>query len=120
MLFTIHGKEIRSLEEVRTDFDLEEVLGAFWDGRLERWLSDCYYERQADELRALKSEAGRPTNQPEHTENDPFAALSAIMQGNKMAADDQSDEKNKRTAAEDRAPPLRNPRRRLCQVSAGR
>ena len=65
MTLTIHGKELHSLEELRAGFDLDETLTAFLDGGLENWLTACYYERQAEAVRALRLEAANVKKQAE-------------------------------------------------------
>lgn len=59
--FTINGKEIHSLEELRQNFDIKAVTAAFLDQTLERWLSDCFYEHQADSMKALDHVLGDET-----------------------------------------------------------
>ena len=44
----IKGKEIQSLSDLQENFDLEEVVTAFLDCTLEHWLSDCFYDEQAE------------------------------------------------------------------------
>ena len=55
MAFTIRDKEIYSLDELRDNFDLAEITAAFLDRRLEQWLSACYYDRQAEAVKELRS-----------------------------------------------------------------
>lgn len=50
----INGKNITSLEDLRQNFDLSQVMMAFLDKRLETWLEGCFYEREADEVSALE------------------------------------------------------------------
>lgn len=38
----INDKEIHSLEELRQNFDLSQVVAAFLDCSLEKWLADCF------------------------------------------------------------------------------
>ena len=49
----INNTEIHSLEELRQNFDLNQVVTAFLDCSLEKWLTDCFYEKQADQVRSL-------------------------------------------------------------------
>lgn len=49
------GVKVRTLEELRNNFDLEKAVGYFLDGRLEKWLEDRYYEKEIESLRQLKS-----------------------------------------------------------------
>ena len=46
----IKGKEIQSLSDLQENFDLEEVVTAFLDCTLEHWLSDCFYDEQAERI----------------------------------------------------------------------
>ncbi len=36
-----NGAEVRTLEELRENFDLESVLGYYTDGKLQTWLADA-------------------------------------------------------------------------------
>ena len=47
------GKEVRSLDEFRENFDLEAVLEYYKNGKLLTWLEDRYLEGEADAIRAL-------------------------------------------------------------------
>ena len=47
------GAEVRSLEELQENFDLESVLRYFADGRLKTWLADRYYNEKAEAVSAL-------------------------------------------------------------------
>ena len=49
----IHNTEIRTLDDLRSHFDLPEATAALLDGSLEAWLEACYYEREAEAVRAL-------------------------------------------------------------------
>lgn len=48
-----NGAEVRTLDELKENFDLESVLGYFADGRLTTWLSDRYYDDKAATVSAL-------------------------------------------------------------------
>ena len=56
VILTINGTEIRSLPQLRECFDPEQVKAAFLDGTLKKWLSQYYYEREAQEVGALAQE----------------------------------------------------------------
>ena len=45
--------QVRSMEELRTNFDLEKILGYFIDGRLLKWLESHRYDTQAEAIRNL-------------------------------------------------------------------
>ena len=47
------GKEVRSLDEFRENFDLEAVLEYYNKGKLLTWLEDRYLEGEAEAIRAL-------------------------------------------------------------------
>lgn len=54
----INSKEIHSLEALRENFDLGQVIAAFLNCTLERWLEDYFYEKQAEQVRALDHTIG--------------------------------------------------------------
>ena len=45
-----NGAEVRSLDELKENFDLESVLGYFMDGKLATWLADRYYDIEAQKV----------------------------------------------------------------------
>ena len=49
----INDREIHSLEELRQNFELKQVVTVFLNGTLEKWLADCFYERQSILVREL-------------------------------------------------------------------
>ena len=51
-----NGSEVRTLEELQENFDLESVLGYFADGRLITWLADRYYDEKAEAVAALSAD----------------------------------------------------------------
>jgi hypothetical protein len=51
-----NGAEVRSLEELKENFDLESVLGYFTDGKLATWLADRYYDEKAAAVSALSAD----------------------------------------------------------------
>ena len=50
------GVQARTLEELRGAFDLELLLGYLEDGRLERWLDDRQYRKEAGKIAGLDKE----------------------------------------------------------------
>ena len=42
------GVEVRNLQELQENFDLNQVTAYFLDGRLETWLSDRYYDEEVE------------------------------------------------------------------------
>lgn len=53
----VNGKEIHSLDELRDNFDAEEILKALNDGSLKNFLSTHYYEREATAIAGLTLES---------------------------------------------------------------
>ncbi len=51
-----NGAEVRTLEELKDNFDLESVLGYFMDGKLQTWLADRYYDEKAEAVAALSKD----------------------------------------------------------------
>lgn len=51
-----NGAEVRTLEELKENFDLESVLGYFTDGKLRTWLADRYYDDKANEISILSAD----------------------------------------------------------------
>ena len=49
----LNDREIHSLAELRADVDITQLMAAFLNESLEKWLSDCYYEREADAVARL-------------------------------------------------------------------
>lgn len=47
------GVNVRNLQELRENFDLNQVTAYFLDGRLETWLSDRYYDEIALSIQEL-------------------------------------------------------------------
>ena len=47
------GMEVRTLQELKSGFDLNAVMAYFLDGKLETWLSDRYYDDLADSMQEL-------------------------------------------------------------------
>ena len=52
-----NGAEVRSLDELRDNFDLESVLGYFTDGKLQTWLEDRYYDVEAQKISELDADS---------------------------------------------------------------
>ena len=50
-----NGAEVRTLDELKENFDLESILGYFADGKLAKWLADRYYDEKAEAVTALTS-----------------------------------------------------------------
>ena len=43
----LNDREIHSLAELRADVEITQLMAAFLNESLEKWLSDCYYERES-------------------------------------------------------------------------
>lgn len=104
MAFTIRDKEIHSLDELRENFDLTEITAAFLDRRLERWLGGCYYDRQAEAVKELRSKLKEKSEAKENLNS--FNEIFALF--------NRSDRTNEQEEAEQPGvlPPLYA--RRLC------
>lgn len=50
----LSGKGVNSLDELRENFDIKELVSAFENGALENWLKTNYYEREAKEISMLE------------------------------------------------------------------
>lgn len=48
-----NGAEVRTLDELKENFDLESVLGYFADGKLATWLEDRYYDVETQKVSEL-------------------------------------------------------------------
>lgn len=51
-----NGAEVRTLDELKENFDLESVLGYFTDGKLATWLADRYYDEKAEAVSGLSAD----------------------------------------------------------------
>ena len=51
-----YGEQVRSLDEMRENFDLDRVLDYFADGRLLTWLEDRDYNTEVEAIKALNKE----------------------------------------------------------------
>lgn len=51
-----NGAEVRTLDQLKENFDLESVLGYFVDGKLSTWLADRYYDEKAEAVSALSAD----------------------------------------------------------------
>ena len=48
-----NGVEVRSLDELKENFDIDSILKYYFDGKLYRWLTYHYYDKKAEEISAL-------------------------------------------------------------------
>ena len=51
-----NGEQVRTLDELKENFDIESVVGYFNDGRLLNWLQARYYDEEADKISALSKD----------------------------------------------------------------
>lgn len=51
-----NGTEVRTLDELKENFDFESVRGYFTDGKLATWLADLYYDEKAKAVSALSKD----------------------------------------------------------------
>ena len=52
----INGTDVRTIEELRNNFDLKSVLGYFENGKLVTWLKDRYYDNEAMAVEVLSAD----------------------------------------------------------------
>jgi len=52
-----NGAEVRTLEELRNNFDIESVIGYYANGQLVTWLKNYYYDDIADKIDTLDKNA---------------------------------------------------------------
>ena len=50
---TLNGVEIRDIDVMRENFDIDAVIDYAFNGKLEKWLRDRYYEEEADAVAEL-------------------------------------------------------------------
>lgn len=48
-----NGVKARTLEELQQNFNLEKVLGYYFDGKLQQWLADRYYKKELNGIEEL-------------------------------------------------------------------
>ncbi len=75
-----NGAEVRTLDELKANFDLESILGYFTDGKLATWLADRYYDEKAEAVSALSADT------PELN-----AKLCEILEVEYQCSDDDTD-----------------------------
>ena len=52
----MNGTDVRTIEELRENFDLSSVLGYLTNGKLVAWLEDRYYDNEAMAVRTLSTD----------------------------------------------------------------
>ncbi len=82
------GAEVRTLDELKENFDMEAVLGYFADGKLATWLADRYYDDKAEAVSSLSTDTTDLNKklceilEVEYQENEKSADLECIKQRN--------------------------------------
>lgn len=51
----MNGTDVRTLEELKENFDIESVIGYYTSGQLVTWLKDRYYDNEANAIESLDS-----------------------------------------------------------------
>ena len=49
-----NGVAVRTIEELKENWDLEKIVSYYRNGRLLTWLNDRYYDEQAEQLKLLE------------------------------------------------------------------
>lgn len=52
----VNGIEIRDIDVLRDNFDIDAIIDYAFDGKLVKWLRDRYYDEEADEVEALSQD----------------------------------------------------------------
>lgn len=82
------GTEVRTLDELKENFDLDVILSYFTDGKLASWLSDRYYADKAEAVSSLSSDTPDLNKklceilEVEYQENKNSADIECIKQRN--------------------------------------
>ena len=53
--FNVDGQQVRTLEELRENFNLEDVLKHFYSGKLQKWLVSHDYKHELDQVKDIAS-----------------------------------------------------------------
>ncbi|MDY3909448.1 MAG: hypothetical protein SOZ48_06930 [Eubacterium sp.] len=56
------GVQVRTIEELKENFDIEKAMEYLLDGKLQTWLSDRYYIQEAEEVGKLDAYAAETKN----------------------------------------------------------
>ncbi len=51
----VDGKEVRTLDELRENFNLDDVLKHFYSGKLQKWLASRDYKHELDQVKGIAS-----------------------------------------------------------------
>jgi phosphotransferase system HPr (HPr) family protein len=52
----VNGVEVRDIDSLRENFDVESLIGYAFDGKLVKWLRERYYDDEADEIEKLSQD----------------------------------------------------------------
>ena len=47
------GIQVRNIYELKENFDIEDIVGYFLDGKLKKWLDARWYEEESEEVSKL-------------------------------------------------------------------
>ena len=53
--FNVDGQQVRTVEELRENFNLEDVLKHFYSGKLQKWLVSHDYKHELDQVKDIAS-----------------------------------------------------------------
>ena len=53
--FNVDGQQVRTVEELRKNFNLEDVLKHFYSGKLQKWLISHDYKHELDQVKDIAS-----------------------------------------------------------------
>ena len=53
--FNVDGQQVRTVEELQENFNLEDVLKHFYSGKLQKWLSSHDYKHELDQVKDIAS-----------------------------------------------------------------
>lgn len=56
-----NGVQVRTIEELKENFDINKVVGYFLEGKLQTWLTDRYYDEEAEQVAELNSDDSKLT-----------------------------------------------------------
>jgi len=51
-----NGVHVRTIEELKDNFDINKVVGYFLEGKLQTWLADRYYDEEAERIDELTAD----------------------------------------------------------------
>lgn len=51
-----NGVHVRTIEELKDNFEINKVVGYFLEGKLQTWLTDRYYDEEAEQIGELRTD----------------------------------------------------------------